>query len=195
MILGLTGFSGAGKSTVAAIFREHGFYHLDCDRLVHDEVYHDPTVLSAIADTFGQDVLHEGILDRPALRQRTMGDPAALKKLNETVMPFILMHIECKLEAHKQQPIILDAPLLFESGLDQKCDKVLSVIADPEEALQRIMERDGLSRSDAEKRLSSQHPAEFYIRKSDYILENNQGLAALTAQAMALLQELYDPAL
>ncbi len=195
MILGLTGFSGAGKSTVAAIFKEHGFYHLDCDRLVHEEVYHDPEVLAALAKAFGEDLLHEGTLDRPALRGRTMGDPAALKKLNETVMPFILLHIERTLEAHKDEPIILDAPLLFESGLDRKCDKVLSVIADPEEALQRIMARDGLTRSDAEKRLSSQHPAEFYIQKSDYIFKNDRGLAALTEQATALLQELYDPAL
>ncbi len=195
MILGLTGFSGAGKSTVAAIFKQHGFYHLDCDQLVHEEVYHDPEVLSALANAFGEDLLCEGTLDRPALRRRTMGNPAALKKLNDTVMPFILLHIERKLHSHKAEPIILDAPLLFESGLDQKCDKVLSVIADPEEALQRIMERDGLSRTDAEKRLSSQHPAAYYIEKSDYVLENNRGLAALTEQTTALLQELYDPAL
>lgn len=195
MILGLTGFSGAGKSTVAAIFKEHGFYHLDCDRLVHEEVYHDPKVLSAVAAAFGDDLLCEGTLNRPALRERTMGNPDALKKLNDTVMPFILQHIERKLEKHKEKPIILDAPLLFESGLEQKCDKVLSVIADREEALHRIIERDGLTRSEAEKRLSSQPPAEFYIQKSDYVLENNRGLSALSEQARTLLQELYDPAL
>ncbi|MBR6793949.1 MAG: dephospho-CoA kinase [Clostridia bacterium] len=195
MILGLTGFSGAGKSTVATIFKEHGFYHLDCDRLVHEEVYRDPEVLSAIAAAFGADLLCEGTLNRPALRARTMGKPEALKKLNDTVMPFILQHIERKLEKHKAEPIILDAPLLFESGLDRKCDKVLSVITDREEALHRIMERDGLSRTDAEKRLSSQPPAEFYIKKSDYVLENNQGLHTLSKQALELLQELYDPAL
>ena len=195
MILGLTGFSGAGKSTVAAIFKENGFYHLDCDRLVHEEVYRDPAVLNALSAAFGEEVLQDGLLNRPVLRQKTMGNPEALKKLNETVMPFILQHIEDTLEAHADQPIILDAPLLFESGLDQRCDKILSVIADKQEALQRIMERDGLSRCDAEKRLSSQHPATFYTQRSNYVLENNRGLSDLEKKTRALLQALYDPAL
>ena len=193
MILGLTGFSGAGKSTVAAIFKENGFYHLDCDRLVHEEVYHDSEVLSAIADAFGAELIREGELDRPALRQRTMGNPDALKKLNDTVMPFILLHIERTLKAHQNQPIILDAPLLFESGLDQKCDQVLSVIANPKEALHRIMERDHLSMEDAQKRLSSQHPAEYYIQKSDYVLTNDGELSLLKEQTLALLHRIHDP--
>ncbi len=195
MILGLTGFSGAGKSTVAAIFKEHGFYHLDCDQLVHDEVYHDPAVLSAIAEVFGADLIQEGVLDRPALRQRTMGNPDALKKLNDTVMPFILDHIQRTLDAHSEESVILDAPLLFESGLHHKCDKVLSVISDPANALLRIMDRDGLSKTDAEKRLSSQHPASYYTEKSDYILINNEGIQALTTQALELLHKINDQAL
>lgn len=195
MILGLTGFSGAGKSTVAAILKEQGFYHLDCDRLVHDEVYHDPQVLAALAAVFGPTVLKDGALDRPALRQRTMGDPAALATLNNTVMPFILEHVQRKLEAHAGENIILDAPLLFESGLDQKCHKVLSVIADPNAALKRIMQRDGLSEEDAKKRLSSQHPAEFYMQKSDYILNNNEGISALREETLKLLTQLHDQTL
>lgn len=195
MILGLTGFSGAGKSTVAAIFKEHGFYHLDCDRLVHEEVYHDPEVLTALAQAFGEDLIQDGELDRPALRRRTMGDPLALKTLNDTVMPFILLHIQRTLDAHRSEPVILDAPLLFESGLHEKCDKILSVIANPEEALRRIMERDRLTAEEAQKRLSSQHPAEYYTEKSDYVLINDQGLAALTEQATELLNQLHDPAL
>ena len=86
MILGLTGFSGAGKSTVAALLKENGFYHLDCDALVHNEVYRASEVLAAIEEAF-PGVVCEGKLDRPALRSRTMGDPAMLKKLNDTVMP------------------------------------------------------------------------------------------------------------
>lgn len=195
MILGLTGFSGAGKSTVAEIFKEHGFYHLDCDRLVHEEVYHDPEVLAALAQVFGDDLIQNGELNRPALRHRTMGDPKALKTLNDTVMPFILLHIRRTLDAHRNEPVILDAPLLFESGLHEECDKVLSVIADPEEALHRIIERDHLTAEEAQKRLSSQHPAEYYTEKSDYVLVNDQGLAALTKQTVALLNQIYDPAL
>lgn len=190
MILGLTGFSGAGKSTVAELFKEHGFYHLDCDWLVHNEVYRDPIVLTALAQAFGPEVVKNGALDRPALRKCTMGNPAALKRLNQTVMPFILEHINQTIAAHSGENVIVDAPLLFESGLDRQCDKVLSVIADPQIALERIIRRDNLTTEEAKKRLASQHPAEYYTAKSDYILKNNGGIAALKEQTLELLQQL-----
>ena len=89
----------------------------------------------------------------------------------------------------------MDAPLLFESGLNRQCHRVLSVIAPADEALERIILRDGLSRAEAEKRLASQHPASYYIEKSDYILNNNKGLPALRQETLELLDKLYDEAL
>lgn len=190
MILGLTGFSGAGKSTVAALLKEQGFYHLDCDWVVHNEVYQDPAVLDALEAVF-PGVLKDGALDRPALRNCTMGNPDALKKLNDTVMPFILARIQSKLKKHRDSDIILDAPLLFESGLDRQCDKVLSVVSNRDTALQRITLRDGLSPADAEKRLSSQKPASFYTERSHYIIHNDQGLRELESKTLEILKELY----
>jgi dephospho-CoA kinase len=190
MILGLTGFSGAGKSTVAAIFKEQGFYHLDCDDIVHHQVYRDPQVLQALADSFGTDILCQGALDRAALRNHTMGNPQALDRLNQTVMPFILDAIQQTLDAHKKENIILDAPLLFESGLDLKCNKVLSVISDPKKAANRIIERDHLRPEEAKKRLSSQHPADFYIQKSDYFIINDGDLSSLREKTLKLIRML-----
>lgn len=195
MILGLTGFSGAGKSTVAEIFKEQGFFHLDCDRLVHEDVYKSPDVLCALSETFGSDLLCNGELNRPLLRERTVGNPDALALLNRTVMPFILAAIDRTLEAHCQQPIILDAPLLFESGLDRRCDKILSVIADPQSAAERIIERDHLRPDEAQKRLSSQHTASFFIEKSDYILWNDGALSALRKQTLELIQRIHEETL
>ncbi|MBR2013770.1 MAG: dephospho-CoA kinase [Clostridia bacterium] len=188
MILGLTGFSGAGKSTVAQIFKEHGFYHLDCDNIVHERVYRDPTVLNVLAEEFGKEIIADGALNRPILRKYTMGKPEALDRLNRLVMPFILSAIHADLAAHKDQHIVLDAPLLFESGLDQKCDCVLSVVADPKAAAERIILRDHLQPTDAEKRLSSQHSAEYYIEKSDYILQNNGDLNTLHQETIHLIK-------
>lgn len=193
MILGLTGFSGSGKSTVAQLLVQKGFYHLDCDRVVHNEVYRDPAVLRALEQAFGP-VTENGVLNRAVLRSRTVGDPAAMKKLNETVMPFIMQTLLHKLELHRGEPIIVDAPLLFESGLDRHCQKVLSVIAAPEIALTRIMERDSLSREDAEKRLRSMHPAAYYIEKSDYIIDNSSELSALEQAVEELITKLHDQA-
>jgi dephospho-CoA kinase len=105
-------------------------------------------------------------------------------------MPFILEHINQTIAAHSGENVIVDAPLLFESGLDRQCDKVLSVIADPQIALERIIRRDNLTTEEAKKRLASQHPAEYYTTKSDYILKNNGGIAALKEQTLELLQQL-----
>lgn len=191
MILGLTGFSGAGKSTVAAIFKEQGFYHLDCDHIVHNEVYEDPAVLRALAQAFGTGILCNGALDRPTLRGYTMGNPEALKKLNQTVMPFILAAIQQKLDSHRDEDIVLDAPLLFESGLHLKCDKVLSVIADPKDAAERIIERDHLQPEEAKRRLSSQHPAAYYTEKSDYVIMNHGELSLLRERTLDLIRTLH----
>ncbi len=195
LILGLTGFSGAGKSTVAAILKENGFYHLDCDAIVHHQVYRDPNVLQAIAGAFGAQVLDEKGLNRPALRQCTMGNPEALKKLNAIVMPFILDAIEKELQNCGFDRITIDAPLLFESGLDQRCDKILSVISDPQAAMERIIARDHLTKQEAEKRLTSQHNADFYIDKSHYIIKNNGDLNDLHRQVIELLRDIYEETL
>ncbi len=188
MVLGLTGFSGAGKSTVAQIFKEHGFFHLDCDYIVHERVYRDPTVLKIISDEFGKEIISNGALNRSVLRKYTMGKPEALKRLNDLVMPHILAAIHSDLLEHNEDHIILDAPLLFESGLHQKCDYILSVIADPKAATERIIQRDHLQPNEAEKRLSSQYPAEYYTSKSDYILHNNGDLNALHQETIHLIK-------
>lgn len=188
MVLGLTGFSGAGKSTVAQIFKEYGFFHLDCDYIVHERVYRDPTVLKIISDEFGKEIISNGALNRSVLRKYTMGKPEALKRLNDLVMPHILAAIHSDLLEHNEDHVILDAPLLFESGLHQKCDYILSVIADPKAATERIIQRDHLQPNEAEKRLSSQHPAEYYTSKSDYILHNNGDLNALHQETIHLIK-------
>lgn len=191
MILGLTGFSGAGKSTVAQIFKERGFYHLDCDYIVHECVYRDPIVLNALAEEFGAKIIQDGALNRAVLREYTMGDAEALERLNRLVMPYILSAIEADLQAHKDQHIVLDAPLLFESNLDQKCDSILSVIADYKTAADRIIRRDHLHPRDAEKRLSSQHPAEYYTAGSDYVIQNNGDLDALHRDTIDLIDAIF----
>jgi len=190
MILGLTGFSGAGKSTVAAILKENGFYHLDCDAMVHNEVYTDPKVLRAISEVFNDVLCADGQLDRIALRHLVMGNPSALDNLNRTVRPFILSYIDKHLTKHLTDNVILDAPLLFESGLEKKCDKVLSVISDTDIALKRIMYRDSLSEEDAKKRLHSQHPALFYTQRSDYVIQNNYDLEDLKQQTLEILSRI-----
>ena len=191
MVLGLTGFSGTGKSTVAALLKENGFYHLDCDRLVHEEVYRSEAVLSALAAAFGEEILKNGELDRSTLRARTFGNPAAVSRLNQVVMPYIMSAIDRHLNQATAPKIVLDAPLLFEYHLEEKCDRTLSVIADEKIAVNRIIRRDRISEEAAKKRLSNQHTAAYYIEKSDFVIFNNNDLDALKAQVEDFLDKFY----
>ncbi|PWM39820.1 MAG: dephospho-CoA kinase [Clostridiales bacterium] len=195
LIIGLTGFSGAGKSTVASIFAEYGFTVLNCDKLVHEQVYRDPQVLKAVAAAFGRDCLQGNALNRAVLRARTLGNPEETARLNQTVMPYILNHIEFFLSEHSGRRILLDAPLLFESGLHHRCDKVICVVSSQKEALRRIIRRDQLTPEEARRRLSSQHSAEYYTQRSDYIINNNEGISALRKQALEILNQINDQAL
>ena len=190
MILGLTGFSGAGKSTVASLLKKQGFYHIDCDRLVHEEVYGDKTVLNALATAFGNDILRDGQLDRKVLRERTFGNPAAVSLLNQTVMPYILSAIDLQLKKHKESNIVLDAPLLFEYQLEKKCDCTLSVLTDDELAVNRIIQRDQISEEAARKRLSNQHSATYYMERSDFVILNDKDTDTLKQQVKKLIKKI-----
>ncbi len=192
MIIGLTGFSGSGKTTVSQVFAEQGFFVVDCDRIVHEEVYQKPKVLDAIAAAFGQECIEEGKLNRTVLRSKTMGNPQETMRLNQTVLPLIAEHIQSILEQNTHRPILLDAPTLFESGLQAQCHKILCVITSPDVAVKRIMERDHLSEEDAKKRLSSQHPASFYTERSDFTILNDGDLDHLRAQTKKIIEVLHE---
>ena len=190
-IIGLTGFSGSGKTTLSALFAKAGYLALDCDKIVHEEVYKDPFVLKKIAEAFGEECIKGGALDRAILRQKTMGNPQETRRLNQTVLPLIAAHIEKILEENKDRHILLDAPTLFESGLDARCDQIISVVAPKEAAIRRIMERDHLSLSDAERRLSSQKEAEYYSSRSDFTIINDGLEEEFRQKAKALLEVIH----
>lgn len=190
-LLGLTGFSGSGKTTLSKLFEQKGYLVIDCDRLVHEEVYRDPSVLSEIAKAFGQDCIKDGNLDRAALRKKTMGDPAETARLNKTVLPLISAYIEKILDENKERDILLDAPTLFESGLNVRCDKIISILAPKETLLTRIIARDHISREDALRRLSSQKSEEYYREKSDFTLFNDGSEEEFAQKAIALFEALH----
>lgn len=191
MIIGLTGFSGSGKTTVSQIFAEQGYFVVDCDRIVHEEVYRKPKVLDAIAAAFGQECVEDGKLNRAVLRSKTMGNSQETMRLNQTVLPLIAEHIQAILEQNAHRRILLDAPTLFESGLQEQCHKILCVITSPQVALKRIMERDHLSEEDAKKRLASQHPASYYTERSDFTIINDGEIDNLRDQAKKILEVLH----
>ena len=192
MLIGLTGMSGAGKSTVAAWFEKKGFRLIDCDALVHS-LYEDRQYAVLVEQAFGRNYIKNGSVDRRKLGTLVFSDPNALKKLNETVSPFIMSAVTARIQSAKQEDIatVLDAPLLFEYGLEKFCDVVVGVITDVETAVKRLSARDGRNETEIRSRLASQHNPAFFREHCDHILENNGDLPTLARNFEDMMEKIY----
>lgn len=177
-ILGLTGTSGSGKSYVARLFEKHGIPSLDFDKLVHQLYAQDGACTQALAAQFGKEILDStGAIDRVRLGGMVFSDPHKLSLLNQTVFPFIAEQYETVRRSYETagyRGLLLDAPTLFESGLDRSCDCLIAVIADHKEKVKRIMARDKLTEEEAIRRLSNQHSDDFFRKHCQYVIDNTE---------------------
>ena len=190
-IIGLTGGSGTGKGTFAALMREKGAGWVDADAVYRTLCAENREMLRELDAAFGGVLDRNGALDRPKLASIVFADPEKLKQLNAITLPYIRA---ASLEAMRAQgdcPFVLyDAPTLFEVGADDLCERIIGVLADTEVRVQRIMARDGLDEPAARARIGAQPDADFYRARCDYIVENNGGLADLRQQADAIFEDL-----
>ena len=183
MIIGLTGQTGAGKSTVCEFFSKKGFAVIDCDKVAREVTQKGNPVLLKLAECFGDDILSDdGNLNRRLLANRAFASEEKTKLLNSITHPEIYKAIQNKIKNTTNDIIVLDAPTLFESGANKLCDKVVAVIAPSEIRKERIMKRDLISEEQAKLRMSAQKNDEFYIEKSDAVVENNCSHRELTVQ-------------
>lgn len=183
-LVGLTGPSGTGKSTLSPIAEQAGFTVIDCDRIAAT-VTDDPALLKRLESAFG-DVVRDGRLDRKALADRAFASAGETERLNRIMLPVIVEKIEQEIDRHMAEgklKILLDAPTLYESGLDAACDTVVAVLARPELRAARIKARDGLTPMQLKKRLNAAKSDAFYLEKAAYIIHNNGDLKAFTAAA------------
>jgi len=175
-LVGLTGQTGAGKTTVSRAFTDEGFVVIDCDKVTR-ELQSRPEVIGKLAEAFGPMIVAaDGSLDRRALAAAAFADEQQTQKLGNVMYPIITAEIERRIdEAVKngQNRILLDAPTLFESGIDRKCQKKIAVIASEELRLLRIMKRDGITEEHARARMNAQHKDGWYTVRCDYTLRNN----------------------
>lgn len=180
MVVGLTGQTGAGKTTVCKIFSENGFSIINADHIARIVVEKGQPCLKEICEFFGKDILLEnGILDRPKLAGLVFTDKKKLELLNSITYPYItseILRTIRRLSAHGHKLILLDAPTLFESRADDFCELIISVISRDNLRLERIMQRDKLSRESAQYRMDSQLKEEFFRQNSDFIIKNNSDI-------------------
>ena len=187
-IIGITGRSGSGKSLLSARLAEQGALVLDADKIYAELLKLDCPMTRMLCHHF-PGVWKEGVLDRQKLASIVFSDEEALKTLNLITHSQIRAEMHCR-TAHSTAPLILlDVPLLFESGIDRLCDVTLAILADREGSLQRIMNRDGIDRARAEARLNSQPDDDFYRARADLLMENKGDLAAFTAKIDAFCEK------
>ena len=171
IIIGLTGPTGAGKSSLKTVAENLGYKVIDCDITARKAVEKGTKGLMALVNTFGEDILFsDGSLNRKALAQKAFSTPQKTELLNKTLLPFITELVLRECDGDK---VLLDAPTLFESGLNAKCTATVGVLADRETRLARIKIRDNLSEVEALIRINAGKTDEFYKKNADYIIYNN----------------------
>lgn len=193
-ILGLTGPSGAGKGTACKIFEKYGIPAIDTDAVYHTLLQEDASITAELADAFGYTIIDEnGRVDRKKLGAVVFGQkntPALLHTLNTITHKYVMARtwaLVCEIEKTGARAVLIDAPQLFEAGIEQSCDAVIGVLADRQIRLSRIMQRDGLGEEAALNRINAQHDDAFFRHACLYILENNESEAALEQQIRELL--------
>ncbi|MCL2159059.1 MAG: dephospho-CoA kinase [Oscillospiraceae bacterium] len=179
MILGITGGSGTGKSSIA---RQIGFFVIDADSLYHELLRGDDMLKGELKEEFGT-------FERRAIAGIVFSDKSRLERLNEITFKYTMAKIEKELKnLPADANAIIDAPLLFESGLNRRCDFTVAVLAETQTRINRISDRDHISKEQAARRISAQKPDEYYIQKADYIIRNEDGdLEKAAAQLKKIL--------
>lgn len=176
MIIGLTGQTGAGKSTVSEILKKYGCYHIDADKVAHEVIDSDENVKNSLAKKFGEDIINkDGTVNRALLASRAFADSESTLCLNEITHPAVnrkIQSIIAKQNEYGVKAVIIDAIALFESGEAKLCDFTVAVTAPRDIRLERIISRDNISLSRAEERINAQKGEEFFSVNADYIINN-----------------------
>ena len=187
IVLGLTGGTGAGKTSALNAIRELGGAIIDCDAVYHEMLDHDQELRNTINATFPGVFGPDGKLNRQKLGQEVFAKKERLDKLNSIVFRFLIPELERRMEGIPDGLYAIDAINLIESGLDRLCDRTIAVTAPTELRVRRIMARDNITEQYARLRISAQKSDEFYRGKCD--LELNNG--AETAEAFQREAKLF----
>lgn len=178
LIGGLTGGIATGKSTVAAVFSRIGAAVVDADKIAHQTMAKEGAAYAAVTEAFGTAIVGAtGEIDRKALGAVVFKDSLEKERLNHIVHPFVFAEIEHRLQQLQQISykgvVILDIPLLIETGRQTICDEVIVVYVPETLQLQRLMKRDGIKEAQARQRIRSQMPIEEKRRHATLLIDNS----------------------
>lgn len=190
IILGLTGSIGMGKSTTAKMFAEAGVPVSDADRMVH--TLYAGAAVPHIEKAFPGTV-SDGVVDRDKLAAAVLGDPARLRELEAIVHPLVRAETEAFVKRHRQAGaplIVLDIPLLLETGGMDRVDRILVVTAPADVQRERVLSRPGMTEEKFEAILAKQVPDVEKRRRADFVIDTSRGMDAAREDVLRIIAEL-----
>ncbi len=195
-VYGLCGGSGSGKGTVAKLFSEYSILSIDTDSVYHALVSESSPCLTELSVEFGPQIIGcDGALDRKKLAELVFSDAGGErhKRLNEITHKHVLERVRELLGEMSKSgapAVLIDAPMLYESGFDRECDGVICVVADKDLRAERIVARDGITHKQALQRISSQLPDEYLAEHSDFKIVNNGTISELRILVARIAEEI-----
>lgn len=196
-VIGLTGPTGAGKSTVADALRGLGCAVVDADRIARSAA-ELPGCRARLRKSFGGGIFRaDGSLDRRSLAEAAFSSPESTRLLNEATHPAILAECARRIAEAREsscRAVILDAPLLFECGAESLCAATIAVLAPEDSRLKRIMARDGIAEDAARARMAAQHGEDYYRSRADYLFDGDMPRERLRSAAQTLLEKILEEA-
>jgi dephospho-CoA kinase len=195
ILIGLTGSIGMGKSTTAAMFRDAGIPVYDADAAVHDLYDQGGAAVGPVGEAF-PGVVKDGKVDREALRQAVLGKPEELKRLNAIVHPLVgrdRVGFFQEAEAAGADMVVLDIPLLFETGGHANVDAIVVVSAPEEMQRERVLARPGMSPERLDAILAQQLADAEKRARAHFVVDTGNGLAPARAQVAAIISAMRDP--
>ena len=193
VVFGITGGSGSGKTSASAILAELGVDVIDTDVIARKitEPYSD--CLKELTEYFGNDILDsDGALRRQRLASIAFSDSKKTKILNRITHKYIKRDVLERIDDSKSEFVAIDGAVIIGSSIEPVCDFIVSVIADREVRLARIIERDGLTSEQAEERLDAQPDEDFYRKHSHFVIVNNGALEELKQEILNLYNKLKE---
>ncbi len=188
MIVGLTGSLGSGKSSVARLFAKLGARVISADVLVHRLLQRGSKVYAGVVRRFGRDIVtSRGDIDRRRLAQIVFKNPRQLKQLEALIHPVVLRQLREEIKKHRQsgssRVLVLEVPLLVETGLHRAVDFVVVVKINLKNQLARIMKSRSLTKAEARRRIKAQYSTKEKLKYADIIIDNNGPLSQTARDA------------
>lgn len=193
MLIGLTGGIGSGKSTLGRAAADLGFFVIDADKVGHNILLSGNPAYNEVVEHFGSGILSpSGEIDRKKLGAIVFSDSDKLKVLDQITHKRIAQAIDDMIKGCDNKNIVLEAAVLFESGMDKICDFIIAVVAPADQRAKRIAARDSLDEKRVMERMCSQKDDAYYTERADMVIRNDGDLSRLYSEGIRVFSEVAD---